>query len=149
MSLGDLDNLCVARFPLSTTRRDIMAGFRAVIDRIIQCGIAQGEIWVNGSFLTEKIDAGDVDFCLLVPSRFYDSGTDKQRATIDWLNSRENEPKRLFHCDTVAEIIYPEKSPLHYLCEPMLEHWRNTYGRSVRTREPKGIAVVSLGAMNA
>ena len=124
-----------------------MAGFRAVIERIIHCGIVEGEIWINGSFLTEKIDPADVDCCLMLPSRFYESGTELQRETIDWLNSRANEPKRGFRCDIAAEILFPEASPWHHLCEPMREHWRSIFGRSVTNQQPKGIAVLRLEAI--
>ncbi|SPF43697.1 conserved hypothetical protein [Candidatus Sulfopaludibacter sp. SbA4] len=77
-----------------------MTGLRTVVTRIVQCGITEGEIWINGSFLTEKIDPKDVDLILMYAARFYDSGTEAQTALIDWLNSKQNEPKALFHCDT-------------------------------------------------
>lgn len=135
--------MCVLRFPLSTTRREIMTGFRAVVERIVRCGI-EGELWVNGSFLTEKIDPADIDLCAMIPSRFYDFGTEDQRIVIDWLISSENEPKRRFHCDTNADLVYPETSPDYYLCGPMFDHWRRIFGTSVKTSEPKGIAVLRL-----
>jgi hypothetical protein len=59
MSLTDLEELCVRRFPQSRTGEEIVNGLRSVIQRAVQTGI-DGEVWINGSFLTEKIDPADV-----------------------------------------------------------------------------------------
>jgi hypothetical protein len=120
-----------------------MAGFREVIDRIVGCGI-ECELWINGSFLTEKIDPKDVDFRVMFPTRFYDSGTERQREVIDWLNRSDDEPKRLYRCDAAAEPVFPEDSPYRYLTDDMFAHFRHIYGRSVKDNDPKGIAVVLL-----
>jgi hypothetical protein len=102
------------------------------------------DIWLNGSFLTEKIDPADVDLVALIPARFYDNGTDAQRALIDWLTSTENQPRTQFHCDTHAEPIYPADSPFHYMVAGALEHWQSIYGKAVESGESKGIAVLNL-----
>jgi hypothetical protein len=34
MSLADMEDLCVVRFPLSTTRADIMAGLELIVKQI-------------------------------------------------------------------------------------------------------------------
>jgi hypothetical protein len=143
MSLAAIEELCVIRFPLSMTRPAIMSGFRQTVKRIVDCGIG-GELWINGSFLTKKIDPADIDFCAMIPCRYYDSGTPAQRDVVDWLQSRQNEPKTLYLCDTNAELVYPEASPYHYMHTSMIEHWLQIFGRSVGKGEPKGIAVLQL-----
>ncbi len=60
MDLAGLGALCVARFPDSLTRPTIMEGFRQVIERLNQSGLPM-VMWVNGSFLTEKLNPSDVD----------------------------------------------------------------------------------------
>jgi len=77
-----------------------MTGLRTVVTRIVQCGITEGDILINDTAPTEKIVPKDVDLILMYAARFYDSGTEAQTALIDWLNSKQNEPKALFHCDT-------------------------------------------------
>ena len=78
MSIEVLRQQCVERFPLSRTRAKIMAGLAEVIERLIQHRVV-GELWVDGSFLTEKINPGDVDVVLRVPSSVYDDGTSEQK----------------------------------------------------------------------
>jgi hypothetical protein len=143
LSIADLEALCVDRFPLSATRKGIMAGLREVVVRITGAGISC-VLWVDGSFLTKKIDPSDVDLVAFVPARFYDEGTEAQQGVIEWLTSKENLPKKQFRCDTHAEPMYPEGSPLHYMVSGALEHWQKIYGRSVESGEPKGIAVLDL-----
>jgi hypothetical protein len=143
LSLADLEALCVDRFPLSATRRKIMTGLRQVVARITGSGISCA-LWIDGSFLTEKIDPLDVDLVALIPSRFYDNGTDEQRAVAEWLSGSDNQPKKLHHCDTHAEPMYPEGTPFHYMVPGAIEHWLRVYGRSVEAGEPKGIAVLEL-----
>lgn len=144
VSLTELEELCVTRFPLSRTRSKIFEGFRHVIDRIAACGMSY-DLWLNGSFLTEKIDPADVDLVAWIPSHFYDDGTAQQRgAIIDWLTSPDNEPRTQHHCDTHAEPIYPADSPFHYMVAGAIEHWQSIYGKAVESGESKGIAIVSL-----
>ena len=143
MSLDELEGLCVSAFPLSTTRNAIMDGLREVVATMTGTGISCA-LWINGSFLTEKIDPADVDLVALIPAHFWDAGTDQQRALIDWLTSREALPKKLHRCDTHAEPIYPEDSPFHHMVADALAYWRNIYGRSVEKGEPTGLVVLEL-----
>lgn len=134
----------MTRFPQSRTRADLMRNFRAVFARIAQTGI-RGEVWVDGSFLTEKIDPADVDCVLNIPPHFYESGTPEQTDLIEWLISSDNTPKRQFRCDIDVGIAYPEESPDHYVWQQVSGHWHRLFGFSVKTREPKGIAVLRVG----
>lgn len=71
MSLGDLEKLCVQSnmFRTSNTRSTIMQGLRHVVDTLSNEAIP-GEVWVDGSFLTKKIDPADVDILLSVRDGF-------------------------------------------------------------------------------
>ena len=144
LSVDDLRELCVTNFPDSTVRVDIMAGFEAIYERAVGIGI-EGAVWINGSFLTRKIDPDDIDFVLLVDARFYEGGTQEQHEFIEWLISREDDPKKSFLCHTDVVLLYPRDSPWHDLTMHTKQHWENkVYGYSVTSREPKGIAVVTL-----
>jgi len=51
MSLAELRRLCVYDFPLSTTRPKIMEGLEKIIEEL-RVNSVEGEVWINGSFLT-------------------------------------------------------------------------------------------------
>lgn len=144
MTVEQLRELCVRKFPGSTVRGEIMAGFEAIYERAISVCL-EGVAWVDGSFLTEKIEPGDIDFIILTDSRFYDEGTSEQKQFIDWMIDNEDEPKKSFYCHTDVVLLYPSSSPWHSLNESNKKHWQeNVYGFSVATKEPKGIVVVSI-----
>lgn len=121
-----------------------MAGFEVIYERALSIGI-EGEIWVDGSFLTKKIDPGDIDFVFVVDAAFYEDGTNEQNEFLEWLISNEDDPKKAFFCHTDVVLVYPPDSPLYPLTVNTKRHWQeNVYGYSVATREPKGIVVVTL-----
>lgn len=144
MKVEEIRTLCVIGFPVSKVRSEIMAGFQAIYERAASVGL-EGEIWLDGSFLTRKIDPGDVDFIILTEAHFRDSGTPEQQEFIEWLIANENDPKLSFLCHTDVVLLYPPDSPWVGLNESSKKHWEeNVYGFSVASREPKGIAVVAI-----
>jgi hypothetical protein len=143
MSLAGVADLCVAPFSLSTTRNKIMAGLHAVTKRIAKAGIT-GEVWLDGSFVTEKMDPSDSDIVVMVPAEFYDAGTEEQRSVIEWLISNENEPKQLYACDAYVHLRYRDGSPEKDLWLPTLNRWQRIYGYGVKNAEPKGIVILDL-----
>ena len=103
LSIGELKKLCVDKFLLSKSRPEIMAGFESLYGQAAGLGIT-GKIWVDGSFLTEKIEPGDIDFIFVVPSHFYDRGTPNQVAFLDWLIDNGDELKKDFLCHTFVLV---------------------------------------------
>lgn len=144
LSVDELRELCVTGFPESAIRADIMAGFETVYESALAVGI-EGEAWIDGSFLTKKMEPGDIDFVFLMDANFLDNGTPAQQEFIEWLISNDNDPRKSFLCHTDVVLVYPPDSPLHAITVNTKRHWEaNVYGFSVSTHEPKGIVVVGL-----
>lgn len=139
MSLEGLRALCVTSFPLSTTRSRIMAGLEAIVAKLESEGIV-GELWIDGSFLTHKMDPADADLVLRVEAEVYDNGTDEQRETIDWLGSNLSSSHR---CDSYVFLVWPHAHPNYWIGEYMEAYWMRQWGFS-RELTMKGIAVVLL-----
>ena len=121
MTLEQLREVCVGRFPDSTTRGRIMDGLASVIDRLQRVGI-KAEIWVDGSFLTAKRDPQDSDIVLRIAASVYENGTEEQRRVLDWVGSNL---KNDHYCDSYLFYVYPvndERAALndynHALCTP-------------------------------
>jgi hypothetical protein len=148
MSLETIEKLCVERFPLSSTRKEIMAGLKATLEKVASSGL-KGEAWLNGSFITEKIDPADSDIVLMIPAVFYESGTDAQKHIIDWLTSNEDEPKKLFRCDAYVHLKYETGTPEEKLWENTLARWQRLYGFGPVTGQPKGIVLLDFGGVQA
>jgi hypothetical protein len=139
--MADIERVCVDFFPLSNTRRSIMDGLTQFTQRMLDAKVP-GEIWTNGSFLTEKIDPGDVDVILRVPGDVYNIGTTKQKDAIDWVIANQ---KKTLKCDSYVLMEYPIGHTLHVEGEWWYSYWHKLWGFS-RENDPKGIVVISLGA---
>lgn len=139
MTIEELRSLCISGYPLSKTRATIMLGLEAVIDRLRADGVL-GEVWVNGSFMTQKIDAADVDIVLRVEASIYDNGTPDQQAAVDWMNSNL---KTDYLCDSYVFFEWPESHPNYWLGEYSFAFWMRQWGFS-RSGQMKGIAVIDL-----
>lgn len=139
MTLMDVHGLCVAPFKLSTTRATIMLGLEAVVDRLRRDGV-EGELWVDGSFLTEKIEPEDVDVVMVVSSDHLSTATAQQLYAVDWLKS---DLKPSHRCDSYVLVAYPLGHSLAGYGEWMRAYWIKQFGFS-RGDEFKGMPVVKV-----
>lgn len=120
-----------------------MAGLQTILDRIkflnMDC-----EIWLNGSFTTQKVDPDDVDFIVFAPIAVLEIDSPELEEFIEWMNGNKDEPKKLFKCHT--EIIFEDAETqfANDLIGETRKHYEGLYGFSVTTKEPKGIVVINL-----
>ena len=96
VTMPRLRKLCVDAFPLSTTRLKLFDGLNRLLAWFAQTSIA-AEMWIDGSFLTQKIDPSDVDLVLKIEAVKYFSWSDEQKDILEWLTLPENEDE----CGTV------------------------------------------------
>jgi len=82
--------LCVERFPDSVTRPRIFANLESIIAATNQQAIS-GHIWIDGSFVTAKLNPDDVDIALMI-----------SRATLRALNPAQ----KTFFDDFSDEKLY-------------------------------------------
>ena len=141
-SLSELRQTCVDDFPASRTRDSIMQGLEAVVHSLLEAGIC-GDLWVDGSFLTKKIDPNDVDLLLHIKPNFYQTATAEQKQMIRWFG--EDNLKDDYRCDSYVMREYPQGDPLEAENEWERSYWIKQYGWS-RGLEMKGIAIILLPA---
>ncbi len=58
-----------------------MNGLEQTIEKLENSHVT-GELWIDGSFVTKKIDPDDVDALLCVDANLYDTGLQTQRDAI-------------------------------------------------------------------
>lgn len=116
-----------------------MDGLENVIDRLVSEGM-QGEVWVNGSFLTEKKEPKDSDILLFFDGEFFDRATSAQQALVSWING-DLRPR--YSCDSYALPSYPASHRWYNQVEWYKAYWMRQFGFT-RNDEPKGIAVITL-----
>jgi hypothetical protein len=134
MSVAGLRSLCVDRFPLSSTRDAIMTGLEEVATRLDGVAIS-GELWVDGSFVTEKISPGDADIVLRMDGAFVDNVNLAQWAALQWVIGNL---KGTHHCDSYVLIRYPAGHPQYWDGEYWEAYWMRL-PTAIRSRcSPRG-----------
>jgi hypothetical protein len=109
-----------------------MEDFVEVVQRLQAWGVA-GKIWLDGSFVTRKVNPLDIDFVLFANADQYD-GSPSLQSVIDALV----EPAGGWpppSCDT----------NVWYFGEDTRRYWEQKLGTHPTKGLPKGIVVVTLG----
>jgi hypothetical protein len=144
LTIEDLRALCVAKFPLSTTRWAIMDGFRKIVAMLtteqIDC-----EILVDGSYITHEIQPDDIDFAVVVSPQFYDEGNPAQRKLLDWIGD-DKTISATYLCDCYLCVDYQEGEVGWFEGINDRTWWLNLFSKSVVFKRDRGIAVVRIGA---
>jgi hypothetical protein len=131
-----LRRLCVDRFPQSVTRSIIMNGLDQAI-ALLQSNGMRGDLWIDGSFTTEKLNPDDVDIIFVMDVQDYKALLPVQTAFFSWFSTTSL--KAQYRCDNYG-MVRDEGHPKN---EWMLAYWMRQFGFS-RANAMKGIAVIKL-----
>lgn len=123
-----------------------MVGLEKLVKELLNADVL-GEIWVDGSFLTEQIDPHDVDILLHVDADFYNKVTSRARSVIDWVGSNL---KATHKVDSYLWLEHqrPPSHPDYWSAEWERAYWIRQFGWS-REDEVKGMAVLILRGTTA
>jgi len=136
MGVGQLRRLCVARFADSFTRDGIMTRLEAIIDSINRSAI-RGQIWIDGSFLTEKLNPDDADIALMIDAASFPAMSANQRMFFNgFAQSSLFDSHRI---DNYAQVIDESRPDGTW----NLAYWIRQFGFS-RSDETKGIAIINV-----
>ena len=127
-SLAQVYDLCVAPFPASSTRSVLFAGLTDFCAAVASFCVPV-EIWVDGSFVTDKLDPNDVDIVAQVDQSRFDVLPPEQQEALFNLFWQQQEIRESWHVDA---YIFPAGD------QEQVAFWLNLYGHS-RTGEAKGI----------
>ena len=140
MTAIDVRRRFAGDFPLSTTRTNILLGLMEVIAILDEVRI-EGALWIDGSFVTKKIDPSDVDIVLQLKAEFVYGCSPVQQQVLSWF--AHDDLKEDFRCHSFVVIEYPEGHYLHASGEQQRIEWLDWFGTS-RSGDPKGIGVIQL-----
>ena len=143
MSILAIRQLCVddARFLLSNRRAKIMENLETLISGLRSNKI-RGKVWIDGSFLTVKIEPKDVDILIELEDATVKAFSPQQQADIDWLEHNE-EVKTDYDCDSHILVSWPVGHP-SYAHGDWFRAWYQKWFGWDEFFEMKGIAVITL-----
>lgn len=141
MTAQDLKALAADKFQHSTRRAGLWANFQKLLNKLAGLKLPC-EIWVDGSFLTEKPDPSDVDFVVDVPIAAI-AGADAAQAEI-----LEKLAKKKFKKTDQLHSFVMFTAPVGHLAhaDSLRAHdqWRKDFGFSYVNKAPKGIALIEV-----
>ena len=135
----ELRQLCVDGFPQSVRRPKIMEGLDQVVWELSDLKLI-AEVWVDGSFLTQKIEPDDSDVVVCIKEDFLKTATREQNIWLREFQKNRKGFKDKFYCDLYIHVEYD-----HATSEWMRAYWVRQYGFS-RNNEMKGIVVITTPA---
>jgi len=117
-------------------RQGLWSAFADGPASLAESGLA-GELWINGSFLTEKRDPGDIDVVLRISGEVVDNATDSQAVALEaFLNSED--------CHAFFVPHWPKGHKNYDDGEELGVYWQGWWGSS-RSGDSKGHAVIQFG----
>lgn len=140
MAVADVRGMCVRDFPSSTTRDEIMSGLETLVSTLAKVQVPT-EVWVDGSFVTQKVDPEDVDVVLSMQGEAYNNGTQEQRDMVDTV--RRVDLKSPLRCHSFVFFEWSESHPLYWKGQWDRAYWIRQFGFS-RGSHYKGIASLDI-----
>jgi hypothetical protein len=139
MTLSAVKANCV--FSGNKHRLHLFQCFESMFQQFLVLGIV-GEVWVNGSFLTEKPTPSDIDVAVIMPDDEQAPLSHAQRALMDETNNGKFGPA----VDAFAWQWLPVGHPDYFddLINPA-RTWHEQYGVENSGEWLKGFVVLSLG----
>jgi hypothetical protein len=140
--LQELRSLLVDGFPQSTRRANLWNNLLDLIDKLRSAGIGC-KIWLDGSYLTKKIDPDDIDLIVEVGIHVIERVTPEQHQLLDSI------AKLKYHADPMklhTFVIFT--APFGHIMAPEADRlrarWVKDFGYSLIKGEPKGIAILEV-----
>lgn len=141
MTAAEFEATFVTAFPFSSTRKPILKGYNQHADELLAV-IGQCEQFLDGSFVTNKNDPGDIDMVVMVDAEILDaidvSKRDAFRALVSGKITRATHM-----CDAYICPVYKEESPNFETGRANRKYWMGEFGFD-RSDLPKGFVSIHL-----
>ena len=134
IKLEDFEAIFVNAFQNCDRRKYLVGRFFALLDDFSEFSLS-AEIWIDGSFSTQKEEPGDIDILFVVDEEEVNGLGEEKIKSLTRLFDRQ-EAKIRYHCDLFV-ILSNNTDDRSY--------WRGWFGYT-RNEEPKGIPRINYVA---
>jgi hypothetical protein len=98
VQINDLKIIFAEPFDNPDKRFDLIDKFKEIIKRLMEFGI-YFEIFIDGSFVTNKENPNDIDMCVFIEDHNLDLLTDPEKEDLKMFVENRNELKLRYNCD--------------------------------------------------
>jgi hypothetical protein len=138
--MAEIEAVLVDGFAGSTTRRPLFESF-AMVRLAMMRVLPVREQWVNGSFVTSKLDPVDIDLVTVFDGERLDELDGPAQTLLKGL-VYDKVTQVLHSCDSYVVPFYPSDSPKRSVYEEMEAYWDGWFGKD-RLGQRKGYLVVA------
>lgn len=129
--LDELKKTFLAPFPNSTTRANILRRFKHWTKKVKHLNVSC-EIWVDGSFTTEKVDPQDIDVVLFISSKEISRLSGVKKLKLEVLTNQKLTPEQREKCICDNYLVFSEDIFGR-------RYWEKQFGFNYNKQKPKGI----------
>lgn len=115
----------VLEFPNSSTRERLWMNFSAFLERFEKDVTAYYEVWIDGSFATQKLNPRDIDAVFHIDNQVVEF----KKSVLDtkWF---DKEQKFKIGLDLYYSIEYPKQHKRYFLSHLNHLYWQDVYGHT-------------------
>lgn len=134
--------LLVEGFPLSKRREMLWNNLLKLIDELRSSKLPC-KLWIDGSYVTKKIDPDDIDLIVEVDVGKLQTATVDQKALLAKINAQayHGDPMKLH---TFVIFSAPAGHVSYPTAETVRARWIKDWGYSLKKRTPKGILILEV-----
>ena len=129
LNLTDFQNHFVDNFPESGTRKQIFENFLSYIQDFQKDIIVSFKMWINGSYVTRKLNPRDIDFVIFIPYDIYRANEQMIQAKY-----KTEGAEQFFSVDAYTIEVYPESHNKFMFTQSDTAYWRSWFGETARNR---------------
>ncbi len=136
-TLDVFENIFVSKFLVSSTRKAIFENYKRYVADFQKDILPNFKQWINGSFVTKKLNPNDIDLVTFIPFDAYDKKRKELEARFIMGGALKS-----YGVDAYAIKVYPQGHELHFVTLHDIAEWRETFSKTkfnrARKRYPKG-----------
>lgn len=142
-SIPEFKENYVLNFQKSTSRKEIFIGYILYCNKIMSYDVAELQ-WINGSYITEKENPGDIDFVTHMDAIKINCLQDNSdfRSLLNHEEVKEN-----YRCDAYIILVYPKEDPRYKHTLARRDYWFKWFGHD-REMNPKGLIQFDLSSQD-
>jgi len=137
LSEGDFREIFVDSFNKDSCRYEIFRNFSSYNQDFKKFISKDFKLWVNGSFVTKKVNPTDIDFLIIVDYEIY-----QLKTSIIKSQFIKNTSLKKYKLDAYLLVEYPKNHELYKQVQLDLAYWRDWFTKTRlsrnRKRHPKG-----------
>lgn len=132
LNLDLLKQLFVDELQESQTRSSIFEGFQKFLTNLSNFINISFDIWIDGSFVTKKLNPNDIDVVLIVDAEILEQKGQEIESLF-----KSIEAKQMYKVDAYTIAKYEESNPKFPLFQIEKAYWSNWFGYTRRNRQGK------------